>query len=94
MKHFIKTNWYKITIGSSLLIFSIGFLIRSINPVMAHDSASQKQLLLSLQNQKSTTIGDRQIFFENGWVYSNSSDFLHDAGRWYRTYVGNCQVIK
>ena len=44
MKHFLKTNWYKLMIGSSLFIFSVGFFIYSISSVYAGrtDSTSVK----------------------------------------------------
>ncbi len=32
MKNFVKENWYKLMIGSSLFIFSVGFLIQSVTP--------------------------------------------------------------
>jgi hypothetical protein len=33
MKNFVKENWYKLMIGSSLFIFSVGFFINSVSPV-------------------------------------------------------------
>lgn len=35
MKKFISENWYKMMIGSSLLMVSFGFMFRSISPAMA-----------------------------------------------------------
>jgi hypothetical protein len=41
MKKFISENWYKLMIGSSLLMASFGFLVHSVTPAMA-DSNNQK----------------------------------------------------
>ena len=41
MKKFVSENWYKMMIGSSLLMASFGFMIHSVSPAMA-DSNNQK----------------------------------------------------
>ena len=41
MKKFVSENWYKMMIGSSLLMASFGFMVHSISPAMA-DNNSQK----------------------------------------------------
>ena len=41
MKKFVTENWYKLMIGSSLLMASFGFMVHSISPAMA-DNNSQK----------------------------------------------------
>lgn len=38
MKNFISLNWYKLLIGTSLLLASFGFLIRSVSPAFAYNS--------------------------------------------------------
>jgi hypothetical protein len=38
MKKFISENWYKLMIGSSLLMASFGFLLHSISPIKADNS--------------------------------------------------------
>ena len=35
MKTFVKENWYKLMIGSSMFIFSVSALIYSVSPVHA-----------------------------------------------------------
>lgn len=35
MKKFISENWYKLMIGSSLLMASFGFMVHSVSPAMA-----------------------------------------------------------
>ncbi len=38
MKKFVSENWYKLMIGSSLLMASFGFMVHSVSPAMAHNS--------------------------------------------------------
>jgi hypothetical protein len=35
MKKFVSENWYKLMIGSSLLMVSFGFMVHSVSPAMA-----------------------------------------------------------
>lgn len=37
MKNMIKENWYKMMIGTSMLIVSVALLIFAINPIIAAD---------------------------------------------------------
>lgn len=41
MRKFVSENWYKLMIGSSLLMASFGFMVYSVSPAMADDN-SQK----------------------------------------------------
>jgi hypothetical protein len=41
MKKFVSENWYKMMIGSSLLMASFGFMVHSVSPAMA-DNNNQK----------------------------------------------------
>ena len=38
MKKFVSENWYKLMIGSSLLMASFGFMVYSVSPAMADDN--------------------------------------------------------
>jgi hypothetical protein len=37
MKKFVSENWYKLMIGTSLLMASFGFMVHSVSPAMADD---------------------------------------------------------
>jgi len=41
MKKFVSENWYKLMVGSSLLVASFGFMVHSVTPAMA-DSNIEK----------------------------------------------------
>ena len=38
MKKFVSENWYKLMIGSSMLMASFGFMVHSVSPAMADDN--------------------------------------------------------
>jgi hypothetical protein len=41
MKKFVSENWYKLMIGSSLLMASFGFMVHSVSPAMADNSVEK-----------------------------------------------------
>ena len=62
MKTFVKENWYKLIIGSSMFIFSVSTLIYSVSPARAENVFKAK------------SNGDNTPFFVvvNGVVYYTS----------------------
>ena len=38
MKKFVSENWYKLMIGSSMLMASFGFMVHSVSPAMSDDN--------------------------------------------------------
>jgi hypothetical protein len=52
MKNFVKENWYKVMIGSSLFIFSVGFFINSVSPVYSSNTDMNNNLLKVLPNNQ------------------------------------------
>jgi hypothetical protein len=44
MKTFLKENWYKLMIGSSMLIISFGFIIYAISPSYANNNLSKQNI--------------------------------------------------
>jgi hypothetical protein len=52
MKNFVKENWYKLMIGSSLFIFSVGFFINSVSPVYSSNSDKNNKSLKVLPNNQ------------------------------------------
>ncbi len=64
MKNFIKENWYKLMIGSSLLMASFGFMVHSVSPVHAESQAN------SFHNSNSG-------YNEGEWVYFIANTYMH-----------------
>jgi hypothetical protein len=52
MKNFVKENWYKLMIGSSLFIFSVGFFINSVSPVYSSYSDKNNNSIKVLPNNQ------------------------------------------
>jgi len=52
MKNFVKENWYKLMIGSSLFIFSVGFFINSVSPVYSSNTDKNNNPLKVLPNNQ------------------------------------------
>ena len=44
MKKFVSENWYKLMIGSSLLMASFGFMVHSVSPAIANDIKDEQQI--------------------------------------------------
>ena len=67
MKNFITNNWFRMLIGTSTLIFSVGFFIRSITPSYANNPNPNNS-----SNVASTTgyaEGNYVYFIDNGYMY-------------------------
>ncbi|MFM7681567.1 MAG: hypothetical protein ACKO7P_02345 [Bacteroidota bacterium] len=52
MKNFVKENWYKLMIGSSLFVFSVGFFIHSVSPVYSSNTDKETTFKELPNNQK------------------------------------------
>ncbi len=52
MKNFVKENWYKLMIGSSLFIFSVGFFINSVSPVYSSNTDKNNNSLKVFPNNQ------------------------------------------
>ena len=43
MKKFLSENWYKLMTGTSMLVFSFGFLIYAVSPTYANNSNKKEK---------------------------------------------------
>jgi len=82
MKHFISNNWFKILIGTSTLIFSVGFLIRSINPSYASNPNSSSNVV----STNGYAEGNYVYFISNGYMYQIQKGDLHMAFEYYNCW--------
>jgi hypothetical protein len=81
MKNFVKENWYKLMIGSSLFIFSVGFFINSVSPVYSSKSLKENTEIRS-SNISNLPIGSNGVIINNS-VYFVDGGYLYciDMGR-------------
>ena len=75
MKTFVKENWYKLMVGSSMLMASFGFMMYAISPVFSNSDKEKTEI-------KNTGIPNAP-FGTNGWVDGNYLYFV-DGGYMYR----------
>ncbi len=78
MKNFVKENWYKLMIGSSMMMASFGFMIYAISP--AYSNTDKKLdvkynfngVSYGVSNIKKITINGTvlDIYMKNGSVYA------------------------
>jgi hypothetical protein len=79
MKNFVKENWYKLMIGSSMMMASFGFMIYAISPTYANEIKTEEKTLSNTNSPNDQNYWylvdsqDRVWYQENGW----------SAGDWY-----------
>ena len=64
MKKFVSENWYKLMIGSSLLMASFGFMVHSISPSFASSNIKNNGYKLTPGEIYTTGCG-----ISNGYAY-------------------------
>ena len=84
MKNFVKENWYKLMIGSSMMMASFGFMIYAISPTYANENKTEEKTLSNTKspNDQNTRYlvdsQDRVWYQENGsshsqWYFSGKT---------------------
>jgi hypothetical protein len=64
MKKFVSENWYKMMIGSSLLMASFGFMVHSVSPAMANDfnvNSNYKMVPTNADGSINVKLSDEQL---------------------------------
>jgi len=64
MKKFVSENWYKMMIGSSLLMTSFGFMVHSVSPAMADDfnvNSNYKMVPTNADGSINVKLSDEQL---------------------------------
>ena len=69
MKTFVKDNWYKLMIGSSMFIFSVSALIYSVSPARAEN----------VFKAKSNSANTPFFVVVNGVVYYTKGELTHGS---------------
>jgi hypothetical protein len=79
MKNFVKENWYKLMVGSSMMMASFGFMMYAISPAYSNNNENKVEIPSS-QNTTSPVgsngviVGDYVYFVDGGYVYRNKKD--------------------
>ena len=87
MKNFVKENWYKLMIGSSMMMASFGFMIYAISPAYSNSEKEKTEIKnTGIPNAPDGTngviVGGYVYFVDGGFIYrweTNSlSNFFGD----------------
>ena len=79
MKNFVKENWYKMIIGSSMMMASFGFMIYAISPSYANENKTEEK---TLSNTKSPNDQNYEFLVDSQdrvWFHQNGAD----PSNWY-----------
>ena len=88
MKKFLSENWYKLMTGTSMLVFSFGFLIYAVSPTYANNSNKEEKTKVE---KPIPAKEDAVIVTSNGYAYSWSS---RQTARWWTDGDNNYKPYK
>jgi hypothetical protein len=86
MKNFVKENWYKLMVGSSMMMASFGFMIYAISP--AYSSNNDNKIEIPSSQKTTSPVGsngvivdDYAYFVDGGYIYScKTGSLLYYSG--------------
>ena len=80
MKNFVKENWYKLMIGSSMLMASFGFMIYAISPAYSNSNKEKTEIKnTGIPNGSNGVIVDGYAYFvDGGYVYKWQTKYSWD----------------
>ena len=83
MKTFVKENWYKLMVGSSMLMVSFGFMMYAISPAYSNSELEKSEMnnevkLNSPVGANGANYSDGAIFVAGGYAYRFSGDEASD----------------
>ena len=83
MKTFVKENWYKLMVGSSLLMASFGFMIYAISPAYSNSNSEKTEIKNTNASLGSNgvIVGNDAYFVDGGYVYKCKS-LVSDHSNW------------
>ncbi len=85
MKNFVKENWYKLMVGSSMMMASFGFMMYAISPAYSNNNENKVEIPSS-QNTTSpvgtngVVIMGAAYFVDGGYIYKNSNMVTWSGG--------------
>ena len=94
MKNFVKENWYKLMMGSSMIMASFGFMMYAISPAYSNNNENKVEILSS-QNITSP-VGTNGVIIDDN-VYFTSGNYLYsipkgDIKGWIRNEKSSSQL--
>ncbi len=88
MKNFVKDNWYKLMIGSSMMMASFGFMIYAVSPVYANKDQKNTEKSPKVTNSNFFWIESNEYIYYwtdesnfNDWLFGASEPFVEPKKR-------------
>ena len=74
MKTFVKENWYKLMVGTSMMMASFGFMIYAISPAYSNSELEKSEMnkevkLNSPVGATGANYSDGVVFVDGGYAY-------------------------
>ena len=79
MRTFVKENWYKLMVGSSMVMASFGFMVYAVSPAYSNSEMKEAEmkgaemtsskLVNAVNSTNGVVLGDYAYFVDNGTVY-------------------------
>ncbi len=81
MKNFVKENWYKLMIGSSMMMASFGFMIYAVSPAYSNSEKEKTEIKNTdipnaLVGTNGVIVDDYAYFVDGGYIYTCKTDQL------------------
>ena len=76
MKTFVKENWYKLMVGSSMLMVSFGFMMYAISPAYSNSNSNKTEIKNTNAplGSNGVIIGEYAYFVDGGYIYKFDKD--------------------
>jgi hypothetical protein len=84
MKNFVKENWYKLMVGSSMMMASFGFMIYAISP--AYSSNNDHKVEIPSSQNTNSSVGTNGVIID-GYAYWCDGGYMYRCakpGDWFR----------
>jgi len=78
MKTFVKENWYKLMVGTSMLMVSFGFMIYAVSPAYSNSNSDKTEIKNTNTpvGSNGVIVGDKAYFVDGGYMYICPTDEL------------------
>ena len=85
MKNFVKENWYKLMVGSSMMMASFGFMMYAISPAYSNNNENKVEIpssqnITSPVGTNGVVINGAAYFVDGGYIYKNSDMVTYRDG--------------
>jgi hypothetical protein len=78
MKTFVKENWYKLMVGTSMMMASFGFMIYAVSPAYSNSDNNTSSLPITPQGTNGVVVDGKAYFVDGGYIYICETDFLSE----------------